>query len=320
VLIIIISKVSLVFLWRKIVKMKRKLLISIILVLSSYFGFSCGMCNCYLSVEPGYNNDMVGLRIRHEGFHGEHDHSHGSSAHQEDLHEYFNTYEVYTRWYPLDKLQVLATLPYANNYNSINGTRSDQITGVGDLMMLGSYQLFNSFPNENKSVRHRVLVGAGVKLPTGKYNIATDGEVDELHQPGTGSTDLIAGTNYFAKKGKSGLHVYSTYKYNTINKNDYRFADRFNVNCNYLYELTKKDWSFYPNTGLYYETAKADEQNGQPVDDTGGQAFFANMGIDIFYKKFSLNLNGQFPLSQNLYGNQPQNLHRFLVGINYLLN
>jgi hypothetical protein len=144
--------------------------------------------------------------------------------------------------------------------------------------------------------------------------------VDELHQPGTGSTDVIAGLNYFAKAGKSGLHIYSTYKINTTNKNEYRFADRFNVNCNYLYEIKKKEFGFYPSTGVYYETAGHDYANGSEVENSGGNAFFANVGLDIFYKKISLNLAGQYPISQHLNGDQPQNHYRAVIGFNYLIN
>jgi hypothetical protein len=209
---------------------------------------------------------MVGLRLRNESFHGEHNHTHGGSVHETDMHEYFNTYEAYVRWYPFSKLQIMASMPFSNNFSSINGTKSDKINGVGDLMILGSYQLYNTFPSEEKKLRHRILAGAGIKFPTGKYNIAVDGEVDELHQPGTGSTDVIAGLNYFAKAGKSGLHIYSTYKINTTNQNEYRFADRFNVNCNYMYEIKKKEFGFYPSTGVYYETAGHDYANGSEVE------------------------------------------------------
>lgn len=202
-----------------------------------------------------------------------------------------------------------------------NDLKSEQIRGVGDLILLAQYQIFNTPPDTNKTLRQRLFIGGGVKLPTGIYNIkSTDGNISPFLQPGTGSTDLITSLSYMAKLKKFGLGVDITYRYTTINNNRFRFANRLNSSTLLFYQIKYKSLTIMPSSGVYMEQALKDQDNGTSNINTGGTSLFSQSGLDIYLKNLSLNLGYQIPFYENLNGIQGENKSRLIVGLNFAFN
>lgn len=282
---------------------------------------SCDLCGCFMGIDPNYSNNMVGVRYSsfkyfadanevndplsdHEG----HD---GTSS-----TEYYNNIELYGRYYITPKIKLMFNIPFSSN--DINGQK---LNGFGDMKVFLQYQLYNSSIERHTSFWQRIFLGGGVKIPTGVYNKSfVFGVVDPHFQPGTGSFDILISGNYLAKFVDPGIgfNMDLLYSLNGENKNDYRFANLFNISSSLFYEvLPSKQLTLLPHAGVYYENAKNDKQNGVDVKDSGGWAFFGTGGVDFYLSNYSLELTFQYSFSQNLNGAQPQNEYRFFIGAGY---
>src|SRR5690606_15635754 len=112
----------------------------------------------------------------------------------------------------------------------------------------------------DKTFKHTLLAGGGVKLPTGAYNATNNGEVLSANmQPGTGSTDVLLNGIYTIRYKKLGLNTDFTYRINTKGKNDYRFGNRYNASANLFYWQDVNGLAVLPSVGVYYENAQPDE-------------------------------------------------------------
>src|SRR6185369_17278447 len=117
--------------------------------------------------------------------------------------------------------------------------------GLGDLMMLVNYQLFNikSISKDDKTTwMHQVYLGGGVKFPTGENKVnVNDPEFnigDFNSQAGTGSVDYIVNATYNLLWNNSGLVTNVAYRINTANKQDFRFGNRAYINSAYFFTLS----------------------------------------------------------------------------------
>src|SRR6185503_5873575 len=125
-----------------------------------------------------------------------------------------------------EDLTVIADLPYVirksleiHEHDTLgNQLRSE---GLGDLHVMGLYQLWNSDDAQTVSA-----VG-GVKFPTGETDeITPDGELFEPElQPGSGSFDYILGALFAQKKARFELTGNLLYVIKTEGDHDYEFGN-----------------------------------------------------------------------------------------------
>lgn len=286
-------------------------------VLSALQSNACDMCNFYLGINPNFNKNSIGLRYRERSYIGEHSHS-GTHTHEHttsSMKEIYQTYELWGRWYPTPKVQTMVCLPYC-----INTDDEGKITGLGDAILLTQFQLYNTPPDTVKKFRQRIFAGGGIKLPTGTFKKTFDEELNPHMQPGSGSIDFIIACNYTAKYKNFGLAADGSYKINTSNKNNFLFANRLNASLNVFYSFSKNTKSLIPMLGLYYEQGERDIESNIYLGNTGGKVAFINTGIDLYFKKISVNLSYQIPAYEKLNGTQAQNQNRIIAGINYSFN
>jgi len=104
-----------------------------------------------------------------------------------------------------DRWGMSVTLPVVNrSHEHIHNHMGEQIveswqfTQAGDLRVLGRYQ-FGAVQSAGSGESSRLGLLFGAKLPTGKFDVRNaDGELAERSlQPGTGTTDALAGIYYF---------------------------------------------------------------------------------------------------------------------------
>lgn len=306
--------------------MNKKIIIGVFLVMLSVpLVWGCDLHNTFLGINPNYNQSMIGFRYRYRFFTGAHvhaNHTHSGEGHDHgdvsgDFRELYHTWEMWGRWYPNPKLQLIFSLPYSYNLESSDGVVGESVAGIGDLSLMARYQVFNVFPRTNGGWEHRMFAGGGVKLPSGAFRKeSAEGDVNPLIQTGTGSVDFLASLTYLVKVKKFGLSNDVVYRHNTTNWNGYRFANRVNLSSSLFYTLNAGDFSIFPNAGVYLETAEMDLDGAAYQVNTGGMVLFDSFGADVYYKNLSVNLAVQMPLMENLKGTQGENGMRISGGVN----
>lgn len=291
----------------------------------------CDLCGCYMGLEPNFSKNQIGLRYYTFKFFTE-AHTETATGTQTDntgtpnhiTHEghtgtssteYYNNVEIYGRIYLSAKTRILFGIPF-----SMNEIDSKKLNGVGDMRVLAQYNVYNTNMTGSTNFWQRIFLGGGLKLPTGVYNKQLIYGITEPHfQPGTGSLDFLFTGLYIAKLEKTGIGWRNdiVYTLNTTNKNDYKFANRFNLASTFSYDINTSSVNILPKAGIYLETANADQFNGADAEGSGGTVLMGLMGIDLTYKMLSLSFDYQLPISQNFIGEQAENDFRYFLSAGF---
>lgn len=212
--------------------------------------------------------------------------------------EYFNTLLAGAQFSITDKLQLGAMVPYEiNTQNGLPGNNS--VKGVGDISLLASYSLWT---HKGRSNTQALVIGAGVKLPSGKYEAEKAASIeDQNFQLGTGSTDYLLNAAYRLSYRKWIFSAVSSYKYNTENKENFRYGDVLTTGITAVYRKELKNFSLAPYVQLINEKQYDNADDHVLQSHTGGNALYAGAGIDLNTKKFAVGINYQATASQNLY-------------------
>lgn len=111
---------------------------------------------------------------------------------------------------------------------------ADGTTGFGDVQIGARYSFL-------ASSRDLLLASAAIKLPTGPYEkLDSEGEITEpTLQPGTGSTDVLAGLIYSRqlRPNKSEVFLDGSYRWNSTSSLDYRMGDEFRAAAGLTFAL-----------------------------------------------------------------------------------
>ena len=121
-------------------------------------------------------------------------------------------------------------------------------------------------------------------------------------QPGTGSWDFMVNANYTLSHRKVGLNADAAYTFTTVNKESYKYGNRFNAGLIAFYSLKVKSVNIIPQAGLRYDYTLHDYDNYDRKwlnDQSGGYMCFASAGVQAYYKKTGARFTYQLPLSQH---------------------
>lgn len=288
--------------------MKKTYLLSLFLLLTLP-ALACDLCGCsnsgsFFGILPQGHRKFIGLRYRHAAYH-----SHLGSVNLA-TREQFRTAELWGRFYPVKRVQVLAFIPYQFSQQTLLKTgRVIPLHGLGDVSALVQYNLLNTFMDDSiaHTINHNLMVGGGVKLPTGryKYNEASRLEVaNPSFQLGTGSVDWMLNAIYTARYESWGANVDASYRMTTKNPNGYQFGNRINTSATLFYVAERGSCSIMPNAGVFVEQAGNDSRNGEVNKQTGGYAAFLNVGTEVYLSRLSFGVSYRHPVSQNLSGGE----------------
>lgn len=253
--------------------------------------------------------------------------------------EAYNSYDLVANFYLGTKFQLNSSISFSDNYVYEDDSITNTVGGIGDLNLILKYQIYNSIEKEDtsnkKAIVQRISAGFGVSLPTGNYNktsvvgfqtdfeantiIGTpEMELDPHLQAGTGSFGYLFMLEYLISYKGFGLNSNVSYKINSTNKNEFKFADRFNANVAlfYLFNIKNKI-KIMPITGLSYEYSERDTQNNKPFIGSGGDALFLNYGLNLFINKLGLEFTYYHPTKEYLKDVQPLNKRRLISQITY---
>ena len=282
--------------------MKKLYFLFIILLGSISQSFACDVCGCslggsYYGILPQFQKNFIGLRWSQAKFHAYM--NHGAVLGEEHSNDTYSKVELWGRYYINEKIQLFAFVPYG--YNTMDGTEQKIKTqGLGDVSVLANYLILNTGESKTKKLKHTLMAGAGVKLPTGKYDLEDNGLiVNRNFQLGTGSVDFILSGVYTIRYQKVGLNSEAGYKINTRNSQEYLFGNQLHASTRFFYWQNVKALSLLPNVGVYYEQA-AEHRDGEIIQaNTGGNALLFSAGAEMYYKNFSVGFTFQNPIKQN---------------------
>ncbi|WP_342354899.1 transporter family protein [Pedobacter suwonensis] len=299
----------------------KKTLIWVFLMALGFPSLACDICGCgvgsyYIGILPEYNKRFLGLRYQYKSLH-----THlGPQGERTPLtaDETYQSAELWGGWNFGKKFRVLAFVPYNFNQRKsqeANGTKN----GMGDIAVMGYYNLFNHTGTLGEKLLVQSLwVGAGIKVPTGKYEPAERLAVQESpnnFQLGTASTDFTVNAAYDIRYNDLGLNLNANYKINTENQYAYRYGNKFTANALVYYKFRiAHSVTVAPNAGLLYETADKDVENKKyMVDVSGGYSLSAVAGLEVAMKGLSIGANYQNIRSQDLAGGRAYAGNRLMV-------
>ncbi|RYY87424.1 MAG: transporter [Chitinophagaceae bacterium] len=222
---------------------------------------ACDICGCGVSyynpyLFPHLAKSYVGLSYFHRVYR--------TAGHEGSWsHERYNTLLLMMQYSVGRKLQLQALLPWqANTLSNESGARS--LSGMGDISLMGQYRLWER--NSDKGVRQALLLGAGVKLASGRFVPATTSKAeDQNFQLGTGSTDLLFNGSYRISLRRWTFSGVGSYKYNTPNKDGYRYGDVVNTGVQAAYRQEWRQWSLTPYAQVNYEWQLAQDLAGGQI-------------------------------------------------------
>lgn len=263
---------------------------------------ACDVCACYFGVQPQFDKNFAGLRLRYRQYYGMPSYSMGYAT--------INTlsYDLWGRFYPWKKVQVLVSLPY---FSSTTSTSQEKFrsSGIADAMILGQYMLLNNSTSDSSKITHVLFAGGGIKLPTGGHKVK-----NRETPAGSGSLDYLVTLNYIGRVGKFGLQADAGWKINTPNSSRYLYGNGVNSTAHFFMWFKSMSFNFLPHAGTYYERMGVDQVFTQNVENTGSSVLFASMGADVYYKSLSFQFSYQTPIAEDYKGIQPENMHRIITG------
>lgn len=282
---------------------------------------ACDICGCgvgsyYIGILPEYNKRFLGLRYQYKSLQ-----THlGPYGERTPLStdETYQSAELWGGWNFGKKFRVLAFVPYNFNERSSQAA-SGKKNGLGDVAVMGYYNLFNhTGALGQKLLVQSLWVGAGVKVPTGKYEPSERLAVQESpnnFQLGTASTDFTVNAAYDIRYNDLGLNLNANYKMNTQNKYDYRYGNKFTANALAYYKFRiAHAVTVAPNAGVLYETADKDvESRKYTVEVSGGYSLSAVAGVEVGMRGLSFGANYQNVRSQALAGGRAYAGNRVMV-------
>lgn len=241
--------------------------IGAVLLLFSFFhqGYACDACSCTSmnSIDgqllPG-NRSFVGVS--------------SFFVHQiNDNKEKFNklSYSLYAAYSFHKKWQILANLPMQQNVTVYTDKSKSSQVGLGDASFTLSYTPINIKALAN----HIMVLRAGVKLPTGYYNVDNTSN----YNLGTKSVDFLFSSQYIFERKKQGFNVLFSARVNTTNKFEFKYGNQFNLTGFYFVKRGFKKQNYMPFFGAASEYILNDVSHQFIRNYSGGKAIYALGGL-----------------------------------------
>ena len=218
-----------------------------------------------------------------------------------------------------DRLAFTVEVPIVGRRHShilhdISGDRAESwnLRGLGDIVLSAQYALL--LPHSEFSPY--VSVVGGIKAPTGLTHMKNgEGEEAEVTiQPGTGSTDGIAGLYYrqtvasvpmvSGEFGSLPVIAGLSYQFNGDGTNGWRFGNTLLAHIGTSYQFSPIANFTLQVNGRFQGFADVGA-TGEPRENTGGTWIFASPGLNLqLNETFSAFGVLQIPIYQNVHGIQ----------------
>jgi hypothetical protein len=295
--------------------MQRIIVIGVLLLYTPIMN-ACNVCGCSaMSSSPGilpnFRTHFIGFRESHKTIHIEHPVSLLNPESQKSTESFAST-ELWGRWYPHQRLQVFGFMPFNRLSRTVNEQTISK-AGFGDLSIMVNYLVFNTGDSIDRNVKQALLLGSGVKLKTGKFNP----EESAGFQIGSGSRDWQFFASHTLRYQQVGMLNELSYRLPGLNPQGYQFGNRLIYSVKAFYWSKIKNLTVLPHIGYAYENAQADHLNSIRQSKTGSEILSAGVGVDLYYKDFSLGCNAYQPFKQNINAGQVSESYRIQINLIY---
>lgn len=311
----------------------------LVLIVTSFTASACDICGCFMGITPYDNQSSISLLYRYRSFSGYDGQKHpffpkraqffpvGNqltapiTEHNGNPNDFeaYRALELRGKYYMSRRLEMNAILPYNSNSEQYNGNLSS-IAGIGDVTFYGGYHLLRKL--DQKAVNQRLIVGMGIKLPTGKNSVENVEGIrySTLTQTGTGSTDGFVYFNYMAGYKNGGISLSSTYKVNGENKAQESIANSTTSFLNVFYTaVLNKTVKAVPSLQFAYEYSGGEKYQGIKTGEHVMNNLMTGIGLDLFVKNMGINMAVQ----TNVWAakdDHPNPSGRVVLGLTYNFN
>ncbi|MBL7923254.1 MAG: hypothetical protein JNL88_03560 [Bacteroidia bacterium] len=296
--------------------------------------YACDMCGCFMGIQPGDRRSYAGVFYRYRSFAGSGvegsayfpdgslklQHSdHAGTPETEKAYEVYRGMEFRGRVYIHPRVELSVVAPYVMN-TAFDGADTYSLNGFGDLTLLGGWQFIDEL--ETGRFRHRLLLGAGLKLPTGNCDMQSSGMRHSIMmQCGTGSTDGLLYTNYQMGIGVFGLSLTPALKWNGRN----RFGERVDRSMTGVASLfcslkMSDQLSFMPAFQAYYEHTDGVFEEDVLIPGTEMNALLLGAGLETYYRDISISLSAMRRAYEVDSGSGLENKARLMLGFTWFFD
>ena len=319
---------------------RKIVLLSLLLLGGAQGSRACDICGCFMGITPYDNQSGFSLMHRYRifngypqlgqaahfrpsganiflpsPFNGDDGYAHDHKGDPSDF-EAFRVIELRGKYFLSRRLELNAFVPYVMNTSQING-RQLNASGLGDVTVFAGYHLIRAI--EKAGVQSRLIVGGGVKLPTGNYSHVNDQgrRYPLLNQVGTGTTDGFVYANYIGGFHSLGLSVNGSYRMTSENTYRNSLAPSTAVFASLFYRVPLgQNWQVYPSAQFFYEKTKGEMLEGQLTGEHEMNNALLGPGLDVYYKNFSVNASVQLPV-YTMATDHPASAGRMVLAVGY---
>jgi len=283
----------------------KRIIVLVLLSLTFRFAFACDLCGCnsgnyFIGPLPQFTTHFASLRYSFQRY---------STTLRTDNSQFSNdryqTAQLMLGTRIKNKWQLLAFIPYTKSkLASDDGTKENH--GLGDITLNGNYNILDKLAlnKDTNSVDQQLWIGAGIKLPTGKFQVDQNEIISSTNsQPGSGSLDFLLNALYTLQLSSWGLNVNVNYKINQT-ADHFKFGNLFSPTAFLFRNFHIGLLTISPNIGLLYEMFGSNWFNSEKVADTGGHSLFSGAGLELQYKRLAIGCNFQAPLTSDLSSGQ----------------
>lgn len=301
---------------------------------------ACGVCGCvvgvspYMGIIPFDNQSTFGVLYRYRtmsglpgrgghpfsapafGFQNRLERTPGAAPVRE--YEAYRTLELRAKWFVHRRVELNASVPVAMASARTSGLNLDA-GGLGDVSFWAGYHAVRKIGGAGPW-RHRLVVGAGAKIPTGDYyrKDETGARLPPLMQPGSGSWDALFNAVYVAGFRNWGAMASGAYKHNGKNYYLESMGDVATGVVSVFYVATLPGRvSLVPSAQAFYEHAGGPRFNGRPLyENRLSHVLMAGAGLDFFWRNVSVNASFAYPAAQAR-TDAPGHSGQLIVGLAY---
>lgn len=269
-------------------------------VLLSTSAWSCDVCGC--RPMPGASwigqtyATSVSLGYRQTVFHSTHAPLFGSGEYSRSR-ELFRSTQIGLN-YGWNRWAFSAQIPFVLNQYELEGS-TENTAQIGDISVGASYALLP--PSEDSPWRWDL--NAGIKLPTGPWQLNTASYLPAAIQPGTGSWDFNAGMDVFwlhSDIWQSAISLQS--RINTRNPEGIRFGSSGYLDLREYVRLINSENGALRAEFAYrwwMDAGDTDGPNRPVVEGTSGQFHSLRTSLGYSYKNVLFTAGTDLPIYQN---------------------
>lgn len=212
--------------------------------------------------------------------------------------EFFHRFQVNAQ-IPLDSNWIIFTeLPFVH-LNQIEQGKSSVNSGLGDATAYIQYMVLR--PKTTGRYSNRLVVSAGIKLPSGRFQSSPQEVTIPNMQTGSGSFDFLGNLSFVRFGNNWGWSSEMGIKINTSNCDGYQFGNRFNLGFRGFYQYNLEiDEKIQPQIIMRGESAGSDYQGKYAVENSGGSFLLSGLGLGYISGNWNLVGEVSIPLWQNM--------------------